>query len=252
MKSALRERAEQYAQRGQVKQAIRLLKRAMQQGRASAEDYLRLAELYSQEREWRQAVWALRHARTLAPNSEQIREQLVEALLNADQYEEAIRECQNWLQEAPDHPIPLENLLDAYMSQNDFAHALTIANQLVQLQPLSPHYRMRRARLLDRMGRYMEAIEDYQWLVFDNDSTPFEVLLFAQLELERLDFRQMELLLHLVLDDSEFRVRFLQEPVEAARERGFRFSPVGETMITQLPDAIRDTFPKKRRYAPYC
>lgn len=252
MKSGLIERAEQYARQGRVKEAIRLLRKAIRRGHTSLESYLRLADLYSQIADWNQAIWALRHAHNIAPHSEPIREQLVEALLNGRQYEEAIAVCQNWLRDSPDHPIPLENLLDAYIGKRDYARALAIANQLVCLQPFSPRYRMQRARLLQRLGRSAEAAEDYRWLVFDSGINSLEVLIFARTELERLDREQLDLLLYLILDDSEFRVRFLQSPVEAVRERGFRFSPVGEAILEELPETVRTTLPNKRRYAPYC
>lgn len=46
MKSTTLQQAEAYLQRGRLKQAARVLRRAMQSGEASLECYLRLAEVY--------------------------------------------------------------------------------------------------------------------------------------------------------------------------------------------------------------
>lgn len=251
MKQSVLERAEQYARRGQVQEAIQLLRKAVLRGRVAVEGYLRLAELCSQVADWRQAVWALRRARELDPRSEPVRKQLVESLIYAGQIEEAVQECQNWLRETPDHPVPLEKLCDAHVQRKCYSEALAVANQLVRLQPLCAHCRVRRARLLVRMGRTYEAIEDYLWVAFESRGATLETLIFAYMELERLNSQQLDILFSLLLYDSAFRLRFLQDPVEAVHARGFRFSPFGEKIVEHLPKAVREILPNKRRYAPY-
>ncbi|MCS7208740.1 MAG: hypothetical protein NZ874_04130, partial [Fimbriimonadales bacterium] len=162
----------------------------------------------------------------------------------------AVCECRRWHREMPHHPTPLEHLLDAYWQSMDYEHALQVANQLVMLQPQSAHYRLRRARLLDNLGRHAQAVSDYEHLAFDIPA-PVEVSVWAILELERLDKTQMDILLRLLMEDTVFRLKFLRDPIRAARERGFVFSRVGEQMLTEVPQTLRELPKPPRRYAEY-
>ncbi|MCX7993427.1 MAG: tetratricopeptide repeat protein [Fimbriimonadales bacterium] len=250
MKLTTLQQAEEYVRRGRLKQAVRVLQRAVQSGDAPLEYYLRLADVYRLQENWSGAIEAMRAALRCNPDAAPIRERLVELLIESGRLTEAVSECQRWLREVPNHPTPLEHLLDAYWQSMDYEHALQVANQLVMLQPQSAHYRLRRARLLDNLGRYAQAVSDYEHLAFDL-STPMEVMLWAIVELERLDQVQMEMLLHLLTEDPIFRIKFLRDPVDAARERGFTFSRVGEQMLQVLPDALRELPKPPRRYADY-
>ncbi len=250
MKPTPLQQAEKYLRRGQLKQAGRLLQRAVQAGNASVEYYLRLAEVYRLQEDWQNAIEAIRAALRLHPDSVPAREQLVELLLESGRIDEAVEECQRWLREIPNHPVPLEHLLDAYWQAMDYEHALQVANQLVQLQPYSPHYRLRRARLLDNLGRYAQAVSDYEQLAFDF-STPDEISHWALSELERLDRVQLELVLQLLNEDGLFRLEFLRDPTAAVRARGFAFSRVGEQVLHTLVDAVRELPRTHRSYANY-
>lgn len=251
MKSPNLEQVEQCVRRGRYKRAIQLLQRAVGQGHSSAECYLRLAELYCLTDNWCQAISTLRNAVYCVQDPAPLRERLVELLIESGDYTEAIHECQAWAHEMPDHPTPLEHLLDVYCQKMDYDHALEVANRLVYLQPQSPDYRLRRAHLLDNMGRLREAIEDYQHLAW-NETVPLEVMHWAQLELERLDADQLDLLVPLLMEDPLFRLKFLRNPLSAVQERGFRFSAWGETLLEQLTSTLR-TIPKAPKpYGCYC
>jgi tetratricopeptide (TPR) repeat protein len=126
---------------------------------------------------------------------------------------------------------------------------LEVANRLVQLQPNAAHYRLRRARLLDEMGRHAQAVEEYQRLAEDI-SAPLEVIFLAHLELQRLDQQQLEVLMPLLIEDVAFRLEFLRDPIEAVRQRGFRFSEVGEEMLALLPEEMRPL--RAKRHGGYC
>ncbi|MCS7301552.1 MAG: tetratricopeptide repeat protein, partial [Fimbriimonadales bacterium] len=149
MKPTTLQQAEAHARRGRLKQAIRTLQRALQSGEATLDDYLRLADFYRMQDNWHGAIESIRAALRNHPDATRARERLVELLLECGRLAEAVSECQQWLRETPNHPTPLEHLLDAYWQSMDYEHALQVANRLVMLQPQSPHYRMRRARLLD-------------------------------------------------------------------------------------------------------
>lgn len=250
MKLTTLQQAEEYVRRGRLKQAVRVLRRAVESEDAPLEYYLRLADVYRLQENWNGAIEAMRAALQCAPHAAPVRERLVELLIESGQLAEAVSECRRWLRETPDHPIPLEHLLDAYWQSMDYKHALQVANQLVMLQPQSAYYRLRRARLLDNLGRHAQAISDYEHLAFDL-STPMEVMVWAIIELERLDTTQMEMVLHLLTEDAIFRIKFLRDPVGAARERGFVFSRVGEQMLQVVPNAVRELPKPPRRYADY-
>lgn len=250
MKPSTLRLAEEYLRRGELKQAGRLLQRAVRAGNASVECYLRLAEVYRLQENWQAAIDAVRAALRLQPRSPILRERLVELLLESGRLPEAVDECQRWLREIPDHPVPLEHLLDAYWQSMDYEHALQIANQLVRLQPRSPHYRLRRARLLDNLGRYAQALSDYETLAFDH-SAPDEITTWALSELERLDCMQIELMLQLLSEDALFRLEFLRDPLEAARQRGFVFSRVGAQVVQSLVGTVRNGLQRPRHYVSY-
>ena len=247
MKSTTLQQAEKYLQRGRLKQAARVLKRALQSGEASLECYLRLAEVCRLQENWHGAIEAIRAALQCQPDAAPVREQLIELLIESGCLAEAIAECKYWLQEAPDHPTPLEHLLDAHWQAMNFGRALDAANQLVQLQPHAAHYRLRRARLLDNLGRRAEAVSDYEWLAFEA-SAPLEITVWATLELQRLDRIQMRQLMRLLMEDALFWVKFIRDPKGAARERGFTFSRVGEEVLETLPDTLLRELPRPLRH----
>jgi tetratricopeptide (TPR) repeat protein len=251
MKPTTLQQAEEYLQRGRLKQAARVLRRAVQAGDAPLECYLRLAEVCRLQENWRGAIDTIRAALQCQPDSIPARERLIELLIESGRLAEAVAECERWLQETPDHPIPLEHLLDAHWHAMDYTRALQAANQLVRLQPHAAHYRLRRARLLDNLGRHAEAIGDYEWLAFET-GVPAEIMVWATLELERLDQLQMHLMVRLLMEDALFWVKFIRDPKDAARERGFIFSRVGEEMLETLPETLLREMPRPpRRNAGY-
>jgi tetratricopeptide (TPR) repeat protein len=150
-----------------LKQAARVLRRAVQSGDAPLECYLRLAEVCRMQENWRDAIDAIRAALQCQPDSVVARERLIELLIESGRLAEAVAECERWLSEMPEHPTPLELLLDAHWHAMDYPRALQAANRLVNLQPHDANYRLRRARLLDNLGRHAEAISDYEWLAFE-------------------------------------------------------------------------------------
>ena len=251
MKPTTLQQAEEYLQRGRLKQAARVLRRAVQSGDAPLECYLRLAEVCRLQENWRGAIDAIRAALQRQPDSIPARERLIELLIESGRLAEAVAECERWLSEMPEHPTPLELLLDAHWHAMDYPRALQVANRLVQLQPYAAHYRLRRARLLDNLGRHAEAISDYEWLAFEA-SAPLEITVWATLELQRLDRLQIRQLMRLLMEDALFWVKFIRDPKDAARERGFIFSRVGEEVLEALPDTLLREMPRPpRRNAGY-
>jgi Tetratricopeptide repeat. len=251
MKPTTLQQAEEYLQRGRLKQAARVLRRAVQAGDAPLECYLRLAEVCRMQENWRDAIDAIRAALQRQPDSIPVRERLIELLIESGHLAEAVAECERWLGEMPEHPTPLELLLDAHWHAMDYPRALQAANQLVRLQPHAAHYRLRRARLLDNLGRHAEAISDYEQLAFEA-GVPAEIMVWATLELERLDQLQMHLMVRLLMEDTLFWVKFIRDPKGAARERGFTFSRVGEEVLETLPDTLLREMPRPpRRNAGY-
>jgi predicted Zn-dependent protease len=251
MNATLMEQIERCVQQGKVRRAIRLLREAVAAGESPSSCYRKLAELYRMQRQYRRAIWALRQAMRCTTDPTPLRAMLIEVMIESGDGERAVQECRRWLQEAPDHPIPLEHLMDFYWQQREFQQALELAHRLVQLQPTSPYHRLRRACLLDDMGCYAQAVEDYQRLT-DDETAPIEVALLAQMELERLDRQQMEVLIPLLMEDVAFRLEFMHDPVAAVRERGFRFSDAWEAMLTYFPDQMRQMSNQMKRHGSYC
>jgi len=234
-----------------LKQAARVLRRAVQAGDAPLECYLRLAEVCRLQENWRGAIDAIRAALQRQPDSIPARERLIELLIESGRLAEAVAECERWLSEMPEHPTPLELLLDAHWHAMDYPRALQAANRLVNLQPHDANYRLRRARLLDNLGRHAEAISDYEQLAFEAGA-PLEIMAWAMLELERLDRIQMRQLMRLLMEDALFWVKFIRDPKGAARERGFIFSRVGEEVLETLPETLLREMPRPpRRNAGY-
>lgn len=251
MKPTTLQQAEEYLQRGRLKQAARVLRRAVQSGDAPLECYLRLAEVCRMQENWRDAIDAIRAALQCQPDSVVARERLIELLIESGRLAEAVAECERWLSEMPEHPTPLELLLDAHWHAMDYPRALQAANRLVNLQPHDANYRLRRARLLDNLGRHAEAISDYEQLAFEAGA-PLEIMAWAMLELERLDRIQMRQLMRLLMEDTLFWVKFIRDPKGAARERGFAFSRVGEEVLETLPETLLRELPRPpRRNAGY-
>ncbi len=251
MKPTTLQQAEEYMQRGRLKQAARVLRRAVQSGDAPLECYLRLAEVCRMQENWRGAIDAIRAALQCQPDSVVVRERLIELLIESGHLAEAVAECERWLSEMPEHPTPLEHLLDAHWQAMDYPRALQAANRLVQLQPYAAHYRLRRARLLDNLGRREEAVRDYEWLAFEAHA-PRGITVWATLELQRLDRLQIRQLMRLLMEDTLFWVKFIRDPKDAARERGFAFSRVGEEVLEALPDTLLRELPRPpRRNAGY-
>ena len=200
---------------------------------------------------WRDAIDAIRAALQCQPDSVVARERLIELLIESGRLAEAVAECERWLSEMPEHPTPLELLLDAHWHAMDYPRALQAANRLVNLQPHDANYRLRRARLLDNLGRHAEAISDYEQLAFEAGA-PLEIMVWATLELERLDRMQMRQLVRLLMEDALFWVKFIRDPKGAARERGFTFSRVGEEVLETLPETLLREMPRPpRRNAGY-
>jgi len=247
MKPTTLQQAEAYLQRGRLKQAARVLRRAVQAGDAPLECYLRLAEVCRLQENWRGAIDAIRAALQRQPDSIPARERLIELLIESGRLAEAVAECERWLSEMPEHPTPLELLLDAHWHAMDYPRALQAANRLVNLQPHDANYRLRRARLLDNLGRHAEAISDYEQLAFEAGA-PLEIMAWAMLELERLDRIQMRQLMRLLMEDALFWVKFIRDPKDAARERGFTFSRVGEEVLETLPDTLLREMPRPLRH----
>jgi len=247
MKPTTLQQAEAYLQRGRLKQAARVLRRAVQSGDAPLECYLRLAEVCRLQENWRGAIDAIRAALQRQPDSIPARERLIELLIESGRLAEAVAECERWLSEMPEHPTPLELLLDAHWHAMDYPRALQAANRLVNLQPHDANYRLRRARLLDNLGRHAEAISDYEQLAFEAGA-PLEIMAWAMLELERLDRIQMRQLMRLLMEDALFWVKFIRDPKDAARERGFAFSRVGEEVLETLPDTLLREMPRPLRH----
>jgi len=251
MKPTTLQQAEEYLQRGRLKQAARVLRRAVQAGDAPLECYLRLAEVCRMQENWRDAIDAIRAALQCQPDSVVARERLIELLIESGRLAEAVAECERWLSEMPEHPTPLELLLDAHWHAMDYPHALQAANRLVNLQPHDANYRLRRARLLDNLGRRGEAVRDYEWLAFEAHA-PRGITVWATLELQRLDRLQIRQLMRLLMEDALFWVKFIRDPKGAARERGFTFSRVGEEVLETLPDTLLREMPRPpRRNAGY-
>ncbi len=236
--------------KGRLDQAIQMLNRVLESGNQPLECYVRLAELYRKKHNLHSAIGAIRNALSLSPESDTLRKQMVEMLIESGDFATAEQECRQWLTQHPEHPTPLELLLENYTTQKRYHQALQIAERLVRLQPLSPHYRYRRARLLRKLGRINEAVDDYEHLAF-NESLPWEIILLARMELEHLDHLQLDSVFHLLVEDKVFRFKFLHDPIHTVRERGFHFSRVGEAMLEQVPDALRESPMFPRRYGSY-
>ncbi|GBC91756.1 Beta-barrel assembly-enhancing protease [bacterium HR15] len=250
MKAALVQQVEKCIRQGKMRRAIRLLRQAADAGETPSLCYRKLAELYRMQRQYQRAIWALRQAMRHTTDRDPLRTLLIEVMMESGNWDGAVQECRRWLRESPDHPVPLEHLMDAYWRRMEFQQALEFANRLVQLQPSSPHYRLRRARLLDDMGRRAQAVEEYQRLVTDMDA-PIEVVFLAQIELERLDQQQLEVLMPLLMEDPAFRLEFMRDPVKAVRQRGFCFSAAGEEMLAYLPEEMRQMGDQAKRYGSY-
>ncbi len=54
--------------------------------------------------------------------------------------------------------------------------------------------------------------------------------------------------MRLLMEDALFWVKFIRDPKDAARERGFIFSRVGEEVLETLPDTLLREMPRPLRH----
>jgi len=231
-------RAEQFAERGDVPQAIQSLEQALHLGADRYTCYLRLARLYQTRQQWTEAVNAAEHAIAEDPDKLTAREAIISFHLENRDYDRAISASKALLKISPRHVPARDALGAAYLGLGDVDAALRVANDLIRIDPTNPAHRFTKAHLSQHRGEVGMAVEEFQKVILLAPES--DVADSAREQLENLDAYQLNQILTLACDDTIFRVKLGQDVSSATSEKGFSLSDEGREA---LRDMITDGLP---------
>jgi hypothetical protein len=102
----------------------------------------------------------------------------------------------------------------------------------VNLSPLDPSHHFKKAVLFQQQGMVRESLMEFvQVLRLAPDS---DVGLEARQAIEAIDHQQMRQIVLLASEDVTFRTKLRRDAAEAATEKGFCLSEMGESMLQSL------------------
>lgn len=225
-------RAERFAKRGQVNEAIASLQQALQFGADRYTCYLQLARLYQAQGQWPEAVSAAEKAIAADPRQVPARETIIALYLEARNYERAIAASQELLKISPRHLPARDALGAAYIGVGDVDAAARVTNELIRLEPNNAAHHFTKALLCQHRGEVRMAVEEFCRVLDMAEGT--ELAACAREHLDAIDAFQINQILALAMDDPLFRLRVLQNPEQAIVERGFFLSESGQQILHTL------------------
>lgn len=225
-------RAERFAERGQVAEAIQSLEQAMQFGADRYTCYLRLARLYQTRQQWEEAVSAAEKAIAENPAQLSAREAVIALYLEARDYPRAIEASKALLKLSPRHVPARDALGAAYIGLGDVNAAIRVVNDLVRLDPTNPTHRFTKALLCQHQGEVRTAVEELERVLEMAEEE--ELVESAREQLDALDSFQLTSILTLAFEDAVFRAKLLCDSESAIAERGFRLSEGGSQRLQEV------------------
>jgi len=225
-------RAEHFAERGQVAEAIQSLHQAIQFGADRYTCYLRMARLYQTRQQWEEAVSAAEKAIAEDPHQLPAREAVIALYLEARDYARAAEASKALLKLAPRHVPARDALGAAYIGLGDVAAAIRVANDLIRLDPNNPAHHLTKALLCQHGGEVGLAVEELERVLEMAEDN--ELAESAREQLDVLDSFQLASIVTLALEDTVFRTKLIRDPESAAAERGFRLSEWGLQRLQEV------------------
>jgi tetratricopeptide (TPR) repeat protein len=241
----LLKRAERQIEQRRYHQAIASLQRAIATGADEYTCTLHIAAIYSLEQRWDGAFGALERAISLAPRRTLGHELLMDVAIEAGDPDRALSASQALIKLVPRH-ISAHNALGAiYMQRGDVDAAMRVTNTLIRLDPKSPAHHFKKALLCQHKGEVALAVQEF---TITHRLDPEGLYSDAAREaLENLDSYQINQVLTLAMEDVVFRAKLLRDAPEAAEDRGFALSDMGNhilgelctQLLTEVPDRCR-------------
>jgi tetratricopeptide (TPR) repeat protein len=233
---AIREirRAERFAQKGQVTEAIASLEQAIRFGADRYTCYLRLARLHQARRQLSEALSAAHKAIAENPRKLSAREAVIALYLESKDYAGAVAASKDLLKLSPRHVPARDALGAAYIGLGDVEAAMRVANDLIRLDPASPSHRFTKAHLCQHKGEIRMAIQEFERVV--EMAPESDLAETAREHIEALDTFQLNQILTLVMEDAVFRARVLRDADQAITDRGYYLSQLGRETLTELAE----------------
>jgi tetratricopeptide (TPR) repeat protein len=242
-------RAERYAERGQVAEAIQSLESAIQYGADAYTCYLRQARLYQGRQQWAEAVVAAEKAIAERPEKISAREAIIALYLESRNYQRAADASRDLLKLSPRHVPARDALGAAYIGMGDVDSAMKVANELVRLDPNEASHHYKKALLCQHRGDVAIAVTEFArvvQLVPDTDLAES-----AQDQLESLDAFQLGNILTLAMEDTVFRAKIARDPEEAVAEKGFHISESGREILRHMAEDMLSEIQADGRISMY-
>lgn len=243
------QRAERQIGRGEYAAAVVSLQRAMD---ANADHYvctLRLADLYRTLQQWNEAYSAAEKAVALSPARLPAYEMALAIALEAGDPERVIHASRALIKIDPRH-LPAHNALGAVYTQlGDVDAAMRAASTLIRLDPQNASHHFKKALLCQHKGEIRLAVREFLLTIQLEPIGPHADA--ARDALETLDTFQLNQIATLAMEDMVFRTKLLREPLEAAGERGFLLSELGNQVLTELSANNFDDLPEPCRTILY-
>ena len=127
--------------------------------------------------------------------------------------------------------VAAEGRLAEATRNGDIPAALRIASTLIRMDPASAEHHYNRALLCQHQSEIELAVHEFMHTIWLEPDGPYSDP--ARCFLEDLDVLQLNQIAILASDDLVFRTKLSRNCHEAATERGFALSPVGERLLRE-------------------
>lgn len=214
--------AEQLEQQGRLREAILVMRRAVQKFPKEPSLMITLGFLLQKGRQFRRALEWLKRAIELGGDSPTVRLALGQICSDLGRIDEAIMHIQRGLEQAPDHLELLDLLSFVCLQQGRLVDALTALSRILKITPTDPLVHFKLASVHYQMGNYVEAVRAYRRVIALAPGS--EVAQEAQEILDMLDHVQLEQVFVLSMEDPVFRASLIRDPRKALEARGFVLS----------------------------
>lgn len=122
----------------------------------------------------------------------------------------------------------------------DIPAAMRIANTLIRMNPASAEHHYNKGLLCQHQSEIGLAVNEFMHAIWLEPDGPYSD--YARNCLEDLDVHQLNQIAILANEDLIFRTKLTRDCEEAAMERGFALSPMGERLLREYcEDSLADS-----------
>jgi Flp pilus assembly protein TadD len=150
-------------QKGNHRQAVELIGRAIDLAPATAEFHMNLGLALAAERRTEEAISAYRRSLELKPNNAGIWHDLGTALQSLDRLDEAIAGFRRAVELSPEHAEAVNALGSALSDAGESAEAIRLLRRCIALRPDFAAAHLNLGVALLRQGDFREGWPEYQW-----------------------------------------------------------------------------------------